>query len=93
MGAHTARNLVRRLSETPSRGSPGARGSAGGLRSARNSMAPGTQFTINVNIGGERKKITANLTSDPGEVARTFVEDNEMDSKYVQMLTEMIRDQ
>ena len=84
---------MRRLSETPKRGSPGGR-SGRGLRSAqRGSAAPGTQFTINVNIGGERKQITADLTSDPGKVARSFVKLNGMDNKYVEMLTEMIRDQ
>ena len=50
-------------------------------------------FQINVNIGGEKKVIVANVNSDPKKTARAFMREHGIDSKYHETLTDLISDQ
>lgn len=50
-------------------------------------------FQINVNIGGEKKVIVANINSDPKKTARQFMRQHDIDAKYLETLTDLISDQ
>ena len=50
-------------------------------------------FQINVNIGGEKKVITATVNSDAKKTARIFMKEHGIDSKYHETLTDLITDQ
>ena len=49
-------------------------------------------FQINVNIGGEKKVITATVTSDAKKTARIFMKMHGIDAKYHETLTDLITD-
>jgi hypothetical protein len=50
-------------------------------------------FQINVNIGGDKKVITATVNSDAKKTARKFMQQHGIDIKYHETLTDLITDQ
>jgi len=50
------------------------------------------QFQINVNIGGEKKVIVATINSDPLKTAKQFMKQHDIEHKYLETLTDLIKD-
>lgn len=51
------------------------------------------QFEMNVNIGGQRMTLHADLNTDPSIAARKFMRANNLDDKFLGTLVEVISDQ
>jgi hypothetical protein len=45
---------------------------------------------ISVNIGGSKKQIQANVDDDAGDIATRFINEHEIDMKYLAVLTKLI---
>ena len=50
-------------------------------------------FQISVNIGGAQKQIQARVDAKPKEIAQRFIKEHDVDQKYLQTLTQLIKDQ
>jgi hypothetical protein len=48
---------------------------------------------ISVNIGGSKKQIQANVDDDAGDIATRFINEHEIDMKYLAVLTKLINQQ
>ena len=46
-----------------------------------------------MNIGGSKKKIEAHIDSKPDEIAQRFINEHEVDQKYLQTLSTLIQEQ
>jgi hypothetical protein len=51
------------------------------------------QFEMNVNIGGQRMTLHADLNTDPSIAAQKFMRANNLDDKFLATLVEVISDQ